>query len=433
MQGRNRRGAPFRRLRWWCVLTAAGLVAAFALSACGSSSSKSTSSAAPAPASTSSTPAASKPAGAPIVTYTFADVNTQGPQYKNIEETERVYAAWTNAHGGINGRPIDARFCDMQGTPTAATACARKAVADKAVAVVGNFSFTGDAIMPVLEAGNTAYFGNCCPISPKEFTSLNSFPMGNQPIYAVGLVKRAVQDGCKHINGVIIQGAEAFIPLMQNTAKALNAKVQKYITLPATAKDYSPQVAEATRGGADCLVMVVSETPYIAWMPAFAQSGSKARMYGPQGNLNEKVAKGFESVTNGDVVAGMYPDISLPQWSDYRSALKQYNAATTEDYNSLGGMGTWAAYNGFAQIIKSMTGTIDNQTFLKAAATAKINLPGMVPPLDFSKPWNKTGGPKGYDRLFNHSVVFSKLSNGKLVPLTTQFEDVTNLAEGKPQ
>ncbi len=75
-------------------------------------------------------------------------------------------------------------------------------------------------------------------------------------------------------------------------------KIEKYVSLPATAKDYSPQVAEATGGGTDCLVMIVSETPYIAWMPAFAQSGSKARMYGPQGNLNEKVVKGFEQLVD---------------------------------------------------------------------------------------------------------------------------------------
>ena len=168
-------------------------------------------------------------------------------------------------------------------------------------------------------------------------------------------------------------------------------------------------------------------------MPAFAQSGSKARMYGPQGNLNEKAVKGFEKLTSGSVVAGMYPDISLPQWASYRDAIKQYKADPAQDYNSLGGMGTWAAYNGFDQIVKSMKGDITPAAFLKAASTAKINLPGMVPPLDFSKPWNTTGGPPGFDRLVNHSVVYSKLDNGKLVPLTTDFEDVTNLALGKPQ
>jgi ABC-type branched-subunit amino acid transport system substrate-binding protein len=427
-------GAPKRRARWFgALVVAVSLVAALALSACGSSSSSSsTSSAAAAGGSSSSSTSSSAPSGSPIVTYTFTDVNTQGPQYKNIQETSRVYASWVNAHGGIAGHPLDAKFCDAMGTPTAATACARKAVADHAVAVVGSFTFTGDAIVPTLAAAHIPYFGNCCAISGSEFTSLDSFPLGNQPLYAVGLVSRAKQDGCKNIVGVIIQGAEAFEPLMNNAAKALGISIRKYVSLPATAKDYSSQVAQATSGGTDCLVMVVSETPYIAWNSAFTQSGSTARMYGPQGNLDSVSIKGFEQATNGDVIAGMYPDISLPQWADYRAALKQYNADPKQDYNSLGGLGTWTAYMGFAQIVSHMKGPITAQSFQKAATTAKVSLPGMIPPIDFAKPWNKTGGPKGYDRIFNHSVVYAKVQSGKIVPLTNSFQDVTNLAEGKP-
>ena len=59
---------------------------------------------------------------------------------------------------------------------------------------------------------------------------------------------QAVEGGCKNINGVILEGAEAFIPLMENAAKAEGTKINKFITLPATAQDYSPQVAEATAG-----------------------------------------------------------------------------------------------------------------------------------------------------------------------------------------
>jgi ABC-type branched-subunit amino acid transport system substrate-binding protein len=368
------------------------------------------------------------------VTYTITDVNTQGPSYKNIQETERVYAAWVNAHGGIAGHPLDARFCDGQGTPTQATTCARQAVAAHAVAVIGSFTFTGDAIVPSLQAGHIAYFGNCCATAPSEFTSPVSFPMGDQPLYAVGLVQRAHADGCKKPSAVIIHGAETFEPLMSNAAKALGMPAFKYVTLPATAQDYSPQVAQATSGGADCVVMVVSETPFIAWMPAFVQSGSTARLYGPQGNLDEKVIKGVPtSATNGDVIAAMYPSITLPAWADYRAALKQYNADSKQDYDSLGGEGTWAAYSAFAQIVKKMKGPINNTTFLAAANKAKVNLPGMVPPLDFTKPWIKEGGPKGYDRLFNLTVVFNKIDNGKIVPLTTNFENVGNLAVGKAQ
>jgi ABC-type branched-subunit amino acid transport system substrate-binding protein len=420
-------GDTRRRRRAPLVFLAVLAVAALALSACGGDDNKSSSSG----GGSSSSTTAKKPKGSPIVTYTFTDVNTQGPQYKNIAETARVYAQYINAKGGIKGHPLTAKFCDTKGTPTDASACARKAVADKAVAVVGSFNFTGDAEVPILAKANVAWWGECCPISPAEFTGKNSFPMGNQPLYAVGLISRAKKDGCKKTSAVIIQGAEAFKPLMQNASKFYKLPITKYITLPATARDYSPQVAQATGGGVDCIVMVVSETPYIAWMNAFDQSGAKARMYGPQGNLDSKVIKGHEQSTNGDVISAMYPDLALPQWKAYRDSLKKYNAATTEDYNSLGGMGTWAAYEGFRQVVEGMTGAINSASFLKAAATAKIDLPGMVPPEDFAKTWDKDGGPKGYDRLVHRCVIFSKVDNGTIKPLTTKFEDVSKAAGGK--
>src|SRR4030081_2867251 len=129
-------GAPQRRARWFgALVVAVSLVAALALSPWGETcSTRSPSGAAASGGSSSSSTSSSAATGSPIVTYTFTDVNTQGPQYKNIQETSRVYASWVNAHGGIAGHPLDAKFCDAMGTPTAATACARKAVADHAVA-----------------------------------------------------------------------------------------------------------------------------------------------------------------------------------------------------------------------------------------------------------------------------------------------------------
>jgi hypothetical protein len=81
-----------------------------------------------------------------------------------------------------------------------------------------------------------------------------------------------------------------------------------------------------------------------------------------------------------------------------------------------------------------MKGKVDNATFLKAAETAKINLPGMVPPENFAENWGKTGGPEGFERLVNRCVVFSEFKEGKLVPASTEFEDVSEIAGGtKPQ
>lgn len=176
---------------------------------------------------------------------------------------------------------------------------------------------------------------------------------------------------------------------------------------------------------------MISETPYITWNTAWTQSGTDARQYGPQGNLNEVSAAGNEAATDGDIISGMYPDISTEPWAEYLTALDEAGLDTSElDYNSLGGMGTWAAYVGFTKIAETIDGEITASSFFEAASnTSNLDLGGMVPVLDFTQEW--TDGLPGYERLFNRSVIYSVLDDGKVVPLTTEFEDVSNLAVGK--
>jgi ABC-type branched-subunit amino acid transport system substrate-binding protein len=430
------RTAGGRRRQWSAVVVALLLVCMSVLAACGDSNNDSASGAdkgaTTQKAEGSAAPAGKAATGDPIKTMTITSLDSQGPVYPNISITAKAYEKWINARGGIGGRPLSVEVCDEHGKPTDASACGRKAVSDGVVAVVGSFSFLGTNIMPPLEKAGIANFGECCAITPPEWTGKNSFPMGTQPLYAVGLVKRAVEDGCKAINAVIIDGAQGFLPPMNNAMKAYGKKFGKTITLPATSQDYSPQVAEASGGGADCLVMVVSETPFVAWNQAFVQSGSKARLYGPQGNLDAVSIKGLGNALDGSIIAGMYPDLSTAPWADYRAALKDANADPDQDYNSLGGMGTWAAYTGFKLVAEAVEGGIDSldaASFMaQAAKTTNLDTKGMVPVIDFTKPWTEN---PDYARLFNRTVVYSTIKDGKIVPLTTEFEDVSDLALGK--
>ena len=407
---------------------------AIGVAACGSSGGSTESAAettaAPAAAPEATAATGGAPTGAPLKVMTVTTLNAAGPTYKNIANTAEAYAKYINARGGIAGHPLEVTVCDEKFDPAVATTCARQAVEEKMVSIVGSFTYFAESIVPVIAESNITWFGECCPITPSELTSKHSFPIGNQPMYAVGAVKRAVDDGCKAINAVIIDGAQIFIPPMENAAKALGTKFGTTVILPPTAQDYSAEVAQATKG-ADCVISIMSETPFITWNTAWTQSGTEARQYGPQGNLNDVSAKGNEESTDGDVAAGMYPDISTKPWDEYRLALKEGGYDTTElDYNSLGGMGTWAAFVGFTKIAETIKGDITAEAFFNAAsATTKLDLGGMVPVLDFTKEW--TDGLKGYERLFNRSVVFSKLDKGKIVPLTTEFEDVGDLANGK--
>jgi hypothetical protein len=284
--------------------------------------------------------------------------------------------------------------------------------------------------VPVIAESSITWFGACCPITPSELTNPYSFNIGNQPMYAVGAVKKAVDDKCEKINAVIIDGAQIFLPPMENAMANLGKSFGKVVILPPTAQDYSSEVAQATTD-ADCVVSVISETPFVTWNTAWAQSGTKAQQFGPQGNLNEVSAKGNEAATNGNIIAGMYPDISTAPWDEYRNALAESGLDKDGlDYNSLGGMGTWAAYVAFTKIAETIDGEITAQSFYEAAnKTSSLDLNGMVPVLDFTKEW--TDGLEGYQRLFNRSVIFSKLDNGKVVPLTTEFEDVGALAVKK--
>ena len=343
---------------------------------------------------------AEAPSGEPIKVMTVTTLNAAGPTYQNIANTAEVYAEYINARGGIAGRPLEVTVCDELFDPAVATTCAREAVEENMVSVVGSFTFFAESIVPVIAESDITWFGPCCPITPSELTSPHSFPIGNQPMYAVGAVKRAVDDGCQSINAVIIDGAQIFITPMENAITALGSSFGEIVILPPTAQDYSAEVAQALGGDADCVIMIVGETPFITWNTAWTQSGTDAVQYGPQGNLNEVSAAGNEAATDGDIIAGMYPDISTEPWTEYRLALEEGGYDTTElDYNSLGGMGTWAAFVAFTQIAETIDGEITAKSFFDAAsATSNLDLGGMVPVLDFTQEW--TDGLEGYQRLF---------------------------------
>ncbi len=381
-----------------------------------------------APAETTAEGAA--PTGDPIKVMTVTTLNAAGPTYENIANTATLYADYINARGGIAGRPLEVTVCDEQFDPAVAATCARQAVEEEMVSVVGSFTFFAESIVPVIGESSITWFGACCPITPSELTSPYAFNIGNQPMYAVGAVKKAVDDGCTSINAVVIDGAQIFVPPMENAMSALGMTFGEVVILPPTAQDYSAEVAQATTG-ADCVISVISETPFITWNTAWAQSGTEAQQYGPQGNLNAVSAAGNEEATDGNIIAGMYPDISTEPWAEYRLALDEGGLDVTAlDYNSLGGMGTWAAFVGFTQIAETIEGDITAASFYEAAnTTTSLDLNGMVPVLDFTQEW--TDGLEGYNRLFNRSVVFSELDNGVVVPLTTEFEDVGDLATGK--
>ncbi len=418
------------------------LLMVVAVAACGSSSKNSASNTAGSSAASGSTSAgssgstASQPKGSPINVMTIASVNYAGPNYDNILATAKVYGQWINAHGGINGHPLNVTTCDEQGDPTRTAQCGRDAIANHDVAIIGSFTLNGNAIIPELQAAKTSWFGICCAASSDELVSPVVQQIGSDDAIASALMVKATEDGCKK-PGLVLLNAGAVDTIAETWAKAGLKSVNgpplvKTVLLPLTAQDYAPQVAQATNG-TDCIIADIAQANFPPFMQAFEAAGATQRIYGPQGNLDITVTKPFPKGTENAVIAGTYSDISLPVWSQYRQALSEFHAPSKNNYNSLGGLGTWAAYVAFDQIVSKMTGPINNATFLAAAQKATVDLPGMVGsgPIDFAQPF--TGLGPAFKNLPNRAITFDVVHNGVPVPFDNgKFFDMTNALTGQP-
>jgi ABC-type branched-subunit amino acid transport system substrate-binding protein len=372
-------------------------------------------------------------AGTPITVMTIAPVQYNGPAFKNILEAARVYGDWINAHGGINGHPLKVITCDERGDPNQLANCARQAVSAHAVAVVGSYSNNGAAAMPIVEKAKIAWFGGCCPTVPDELGNPDSFPLGSGFGVIAGLAVKAGQICKKPALAVLDYPGKPFVELLvNNSLKASGVKLVKTVTFPLTVGgDLSPQIAELT-SGTDCAIAALGEANWAAFLPAYKQSGAHVLLMGAQGNLDQKVIDPFAAEANGSIICGIYPDLSDPVWKTYRAALKKYHADPTQDYNTLGGLGSWAAYVAFTNIVKAIpAGTpITNLTFLaQANKTTALKTGGLLPTIDLTKPW--TNGLKGFSRVFNRDVTYQIVKNGKIVPLSHKFTDITNNVLGK--
>jgi ABC-type branched-subunit amino acid transport system substrate-binding protein len=373
--------------------------------------------------------------GTPIKVMVTAPVNTQLPPYPNIPGAAEVYEKYINDKGGVAGHPLQVITCDNKGDPNEGANCARQAVDEKVVAVVGSFTFDASRIIPVLEQAKIPWFGGCCPLVAQEFTSPDSYVLGSLlPGMGAGLGWKMAQDGCKHpVNVVLdIPAGDVAFPATKNAYKVGGGdpNAWKTVKIAAVPQDYSAQVAEATSGDADCIAGGMSDSNWAAWLPAMAAAGAKQRLYGLQGNLNGKIAEQFPELTEGGVVSGSYPDISSDVWKDYRDALEKYNAPDL-DWNSLAGLGTWAGLTAFTRIVEGMSGDINNVTFTDAAnKTTNLDTGGMIGELDLTKPYTGFGG--GFPRIFNRTVFFDTIKDGKLTPFDDKAYDMTGPIDGNP-
>ncbi|WP_093759879.1 ABC transporter substrate-binding protein [Streptomyces sp. BpilaLS-43] len=413
MTGRRRSCSP--RLRGHLVRTAAA--GALLVSGCGV------------------LPGASGDSREPVTVMTWAP-ESAGPQavgMAGMPAMARTYAAWINEQGGIGGHELRVLTCDEGDTAIGASTCARRAVEEDVVAVVGSYSRYGRAFLAPLEAAGIPYIGGY-GASPEEFTSYLSYPVnGGQSALVAGNGKQLAR-GCERVALVrpdTLVG-DSMPALLDESLTAAGRPAAHDITAPEEATSYDGQAAEALReAGGGCVTAVLgqgTETFFDSFRRLEPEDGT-VRISSVLGSVGQSLIDrtgGRKSPFEGAYVTGWYPEPGDARWEEMRRVIRTYafddNRIDPED---TGVQTTWIAYT----VLKAVVEAMDRSEVTAGGVSVSLNrgtrvdTGGLTPVLRWR--FADMVGSAAYSRIANGQVTFQVVRDGRLVTDRKGFVDVS--------
>ena len=401
-------------------------VAAFGLSACGSSSSTSSNStesttAAAGGAGESAPATAGKEAtGKPLKILVTSFVNAPLGNVPEIWAGAEVAAENINKEGGINGRPIEVVPCNGKNDPKAEVACARKGVSEGVIAGDGNvFQTNPEGSYEVLNrAGiaDIAGFGG----SPALFTLPNEYPIGFIAATANGCLApqtlESAGSGTK-IGVVYAQNpfGEGVYSLMEPLLKSpqMGSKWAGSIGVPDSEQDFSSVVQELDEKGANMVQLDVTPTPAAQIVTTAASSGKKWSFCADGGLIGPQALEELGSLTESFFTSSVVPPISsgekyplVKQFVEEMTAAKEAGKEDANiELNPINPMTAWMGMQIIKQVADGIKGEVTAKSFWDAMKTAKVNL-GYAK-FDFAKPL----GTAPFERVFQPTGFITKWNN----------------------
>lgn len=338
-------------------------------------------------------------AGEPVVVYTIGELSA-GIAAPEIPEGLEAGIAAINRAGGLPGeRPVRLEVCDTRDDPNTAAACARAAVDDGAVAVLGSFTFHGDQVLPILEEARIASLG-LVPLGAADFVSPAAFPIDGGLVTGAGGVAYELADqGFEHIAVVRtdIPDAAALAGFAQQALDNFGLEVAAEVPVPQGAPDMVPFVTAAQEADADAVIVGMEGADAtnfaVAWRDAEPDAGL--------GMLVTDLEALFEALGDvGDVVtAGAY--LEDPEQSEaiatYHEHLEAVGVEEPGDFRDDAYVSTLV----FDQVARDESGELTGPALWDALETTTDVETGFTPPVSFTP---ESGGVAGLPRIFNPCV-----------------------------
>ena len=427
------------RLGRRAAVAAAAVLGMVAVAACGSSSS---SGGGPSSSGSQAAGGSGTATGAPIVLFTVAAPE----QFPGVGVGLKAAAKAINDAGGVKdpaggpNRPIKIDVCSDLAGSNAAADCARKAVSEKALAVVGMQSAFSPVIDPIVfKAGipvvASGAYGSVDLTDPMSFPIINSQSSG----LGGGLAQLSKALGLQSIYEVVpnLPQATALLPVQKQVAKAIGVPIigTSLINVSSTATpDYTPYAAAAAGSGAGAIYMNIGPGG-VGLMKALLTQGvdfSKTAVVADTNVIGFSDLDQLGSGKNGVYFLGN----SYPASYTANATVKKFNDEIDASGDTKTARGeamamAWEGVHIIADLIPKMS-EVSSKALVDAMNSAGKIDPGMTPPFDWSQK-AFSSGPLAQFRLFTNQIMVSRVVDGKLVPIVDGFQPLDQPFQINPE
>jgi ABC-type branched-subunit amino acid transport system substrate-binding protein len=375
----------------------------------------------------------------PITVMTWAPWDTNSTNKPGMPAMATAYAKWINKHGGLNGRKLKVLTCNDHNNSVSAAKCARQAVDEDVVAVVGSYSEFSDSYFAPLEGAGIPYIGGY-GVTNEEFTRALSYPVnGGQPALLAGLGKE-LAPACGPVTLVrpdSIAGDD--LPPLLNAGLAAGGHAAATDQLAADdATEYTDQATRALRSATGdasekgCVVPSLGDRTD-TFMDSFRRDRQDypavrtATVLGSVDQTEINSTGGQSGPYEGSYITGWYPVAGDARWDPMKKAINEVAFGDNRiDPADAGVETTWIAYTAFKTVVNSLGGgDVTSDTVRRALDDGvKVTTGGLTPTLQWSSTDDNLASV-GLSRLVNAAVTLQVVRKGVLVSAKKGFFDMT--------
>lgn len=377
-----------------------------------------------------------------ITVMTWAPEQTAATNKPGMPAMAKAYARWVNSRGGINGRKLKVLTCNDHNDNVDAANCARRAVDENVVAVVGSYSQHGRSFLAPLEGAGIPYIGGY-GVTDDEFTSPLSYPVnGGEPALLAGLGEQLGKT-CGPVSLIrpdTIAGDELPV-LLDSGLRAAGHKSASDQRAADDATEYSRQTQTSLENATSdpykngCVVPALGDRTD-TFMDSFRRDRedySKVGVGTVLGSVDQSVINstgGASSPYEGAYVTGWYPPASDAGWDPLRKVIKDHAFGDNRiDPTDAGVQTTWIAYTVLEKVVDALgDGEVSALAIRRALDDGlKVTTGGLTPTLSWR--FEDMIAAVDFPRLINADVTFQVVSKGQLVAARKGFVSMSKTLE----